>query len=149
MSGGEGSAGKWRIPLCGKTTCQFPSCITAPALSLFAAHRFAKNLTIFGDYSPAPVLGRNSEVAPGAEKQPPREVIARPRNPSNRLTCDPEEMNPSGEGEYVPAAQLDRRIQLLNGRVGCLSCHDIFGRQEKLLAVPNDSSRLCYACHRI
>lgn len=56
---------------------------------------------------------------------------------------------PGGEGDYVPLGMLDSRIQLFEGRVGCLSCHDLFSGEEKLLVMPNRESRLCYSCHDI
>lgn len=45
------------------------------------------------------------------------------------------------------AALLPETIQLPNGLVSCISCHDLYGGTEKLLAVPIEGSRLCFACH--
>ncbi len=61
----------------------------------------------------------------------------------------PPRPRPGGEGTFVPLPGLHRRILLPEGRVGCLSCHDIFGGEEKLLVMSNRESRLCYACHEI
>ncbi|MBI4605239.1 MAG: hypothetical protein HY721_25025 [Planctomycetes bacterium] len=61
----------------------------------------------------------------------------------------PPRPKPWSDGSYVPRAQLDRRILLPEGRVGCLSCHDLFGQEEKLLVMSNRESRLCYQCHEL
>ena len=50
-------------------------------------------------------------------------------------------------GGLHPPENLDRRIKLVNGRVGCASCHDMYSRERKLLAVANERAGLCLACH--
>lgn len=85
-------------------------------------------------------LGSNLDVAPqlgGAKRSHPIGVVYPPR-PS-----------PYREGGYVPAGSLDPRILLPDGRVGCLSCHDLFSSEESLLSMPNRGSALCDACHEI
>lgn len=49
--------------------------------------------------------------------------------------------------EYAPADSLNRDIKLINGRVGCVSCHNLLGRNDKYLAVDNTKSGLCFSCH--
>ena len=61
----------------------------------------------------------------------------------------PPRPRPSAEGTFLPAIALDRRVNLVEGRVGCLTCHDLFGTEEKLLVMSNRESRLCYSCHDI
>jgi len=41
----------------------------------------------------------------------------------------------------------DPRIRLLDGRVGCPSCHNPFSTAPKKLVVDNRGSRLCFGCH--
>lgn len=53
------------------------------------------------------------------------------------------------EGSYVPAEHLDSRLLLPDGRVSCVTCHDVYSPGEALLVMRNDESRLCFACHDI
>lgn len=46
-----------------------------------------------------------------------------------------------------PASQLPRSIRLPNGKVSCISCHDVYGRGDHRLTVPIEGSRLCMTCH--
>lgn len=50
---------------------------------------------------------------------------------------------------YVPAENLAADIILIDGRVGCASCHNLLGRNDKYLAVDNSKSSLCFSCHNI
>ena len=53
-------------------------------------------------------------------------------------------------GEFKPAASLERGVvRLIEGRVGCTSCHSPFSRREKLLVMSNRGSGLCLSCHRM
>lgn len=47
----------------------------------------------------------------------------------------------------VPAAMLDSRIRLFDGKVGCGSCHSPYSSREKLLIMSNRDSALCLSCH--
>ena len=49
--------------------------------------------------------------------------------------------------EYVPSNTLAADIKLINGKVGCVSCHNLLGRNDKYLAVDNTRSGLCFSCH--
>ena len=83
----------------------------------------------------------------GLETQAPQIGSGRESHPVG--VSYPSRSRPGSEGSYIPLQALDRRIMLPEGRVGCLSCHDIFGSEEKLLVMSNRESRLCYACHQI
>lgn len=54
----------------------------------------------------------------------------------------------------VPADRLDQAIKLVDGRIGCLSCHIPYaaGSHEEaadsMLSIDNKGSALCMACHR-
>lgn len=52
-----------------------------------------------------------------------------------------------GESRLVATTQLDRRVRLYDGALGCGSCHTPFSRERKLLVVSNLGSRLCLSCH--
>lgn len=46
-----------------------------------------------------------------------------------------------------PIGLLPEKIRLPQGKVGCVSCHDLYGRDRHRLAVPVEGSALCFACH--
>lgn len=61
----------------------------------------------------------------------------------------PTRPRPGSDTSYVPRGSLDPRVVLIEGTVGCLSCHNLFGREAGLLALPNHESALCYSCHEL
>jgi len=46
-----------------------------------------------------------------------------------------------------PVDELDKNIILADGRVGCLSCHNMLNPNRFHLSVENDQSALCLQCH--
>lgn len=48
-----------------------------------------------------------------------------------------------------PSSTLPRHMRLPNGRVGCVSCHDLYSTERKRLAAPMEGSQLCYTCHEM
>lgn len=46
-----------------------------------------------------------------------------------------------------PMATLDKRVRLMDGTVGCGSCHSLYSDQPKLLVMSNARSALCLSCH--
>ncbi|MBL4701171.1 MAG: hypothetical protein JKX85_07925, partial [Phycisphaeraceae bacterium] len=42
---------------------------------------------------------------------------------------------------------LDQRIQLVDGKVSCISCHSPYSKENNLLVMSNDRSKLCLSCH--
>ena len=48
---------------------------------------------------------------------------------------------------FRPASGLPARVRLPEGRVSCVSCHDLYAGDEHLLTVPNKGSELCFTCH--
>ena len=54
------------------------------------------------------------------------------------------------ENAYAPTESLQKKgIRLFNGKVSCVSCHDLNKSTKDLLIVDNGGSNLCYSCHRI
>ncbi len=49
--------------------------------------------------------------------------------------------------EYTPVSQLPSSIILPDGRVECVSCHNLYAKNEHLLVISNEGSRLCLTCH--
>jgi len=44
---------------------------------------------------------------------------------------------------------LPKEVRLFNGRVGCLSCHEIYSKERNMLVMNNRGSRLCMTCHKM
>ena len=44
---------------------------------------------------------------------------------------------------------IDQSLTLVDGRVGCLSCHNLLNPEKSHLAMNNDNSQLCLQCHSI
>ena len=51
------------------------------------------------------------------------------------------------QGAYVKPEDLDKRIKLFNGKVGCGSCHNPYSKEHFQLVMSNEGSKLCFACH--
>ncbi|MCP5052399.1 MAG: hypothetical protein GY940_34850 [bacterium] len=51
--------------------------------------------------------------------------------------------------EYHPPEGLDPRITLINGKIGCETCHNHYSKNKKHLVMNNNGSRLCLACHNL
>jgi predicted CXXCH cytochrome family protein len=50
-------------------------------------------------------------------------------------------------GGLRPIAAVNPVIKLIDGKVGCSSCHDPYSKQSKKLVMANTGSRLCLGCH--
>jgi len=59
-----------------------------------------------------------------------------------RATGRPSYMSP-----LRPAYLLPDEVPLPEGKVSCISCHDLFGDTPYLLTVPIEGSQLCLTCH--
>jgi predicted CXXCH cytochrome family protein len=49
---------------------------------------------------------------------------------------------------YRLISSLPSTIRLPGGKVDCRSCHNLYSKNEHLLSVSNERSRLCLSCHR-
>ncbi len=54
--------------------------------------------------------------------------------------------NPS---KYHRSSQLPEALQLVNGRVECVTCHDHYSQLPELLVMDNEGSRMCLSCHNL
>jgi len=54
----------------------------------------------------------------------------------------------NGKNDFVNVEFLPRSIKLVDGKVGCLSCHNPYGSEDKYLVVQNKRSALCLTCHQ-
>jgi len=50
--------------------------------------------------------------------------------------------------EYVPSYNLPRNMILMNGKISCVTCHDMLSRNQAYLVVDMTSSNLCFSCHK-
>lgn len=54
------------------------------------------------------------------------------------------------EGSYAPVTSLEEKgIRLFNGKLGCVSCHDLKKKKGAHLIMDNAGSALCFSCHLI
>lgn len=52
-------------------------------------------------------------------------------------------------GGYHPASSLPQQIQLPDGKVSCISCHEGYSGNHGSLVLGNTGSTLCFKCHDI
>lgn len=50
-------------------------------------------------------------------------------------------------GGYKPASRLPKRIQLPNGMVSCVSCHETFTKNHGKVITDGNTTTLCFECH--
>lgn len=50
--------------------------------------------------------------------------------------------------EFTSPEALPKEIRLFDGKIGCLSCHEIYDKEYKMLSMTNRRSRLCLTCHK-
>jgi predicted CXXCH cytochrome family protein len=54
----------------------------------------------------------------------------------------------SNKGDYQPEATLaQKKILLSDGKVSCVSCHEVYKKEHGKLIITMDRSALCFACH--
>jgi len=55
----------------------------------------------------------------------------------------------SGDTEMPvkPRQMIDPRIRLLDGRIGCGTCHNAYSREANQLVMSNQGSAFCLSCH--
>lgn len=51
------------------------------------------------------------------------------------------------DSTFRQAALLPKQMRLPEGKVSCVSCHDLYATERNLLSVPIEESRLCLTCH--
>ncbi|HUU83466.1 MAG TPA: cytochrome c3 family protein [Phycisphaerae bacterium] len=61
----------------------------------------------------------------------------------------PSHRSRSRDSAFRPAALLPKEVELPNGRVSCISCHNLYGQDRARLAVPIEQSKLCFTCHQM
>ena len=50
-------------------------------------------------------------------------------------------------GGYTPASRLPKTIQLPNGMVSCVSCHETFTKNHGKVITSGNTTSLCFECH--
>lgn len=48
---------------------------------------------------------------------------------------------------FRPLHSLKPGMELIDGKVGCLTCHNPFNKKKYHLAIDNEQSKLCFSCH--
>jgi predicted CXXCH cytochrome family protein len=49
--------------------------------------------------------------------------------------------------DYRNIHNISAAVKFVEGRLGCLSCHDLQSKQKHHLVAPMDGSKLCFECH--
>ncbi len=53
----------------------------------------------------------------------------------------------TGDLKFNPVGDLDKRINLYNGKIGCGTCHEPFSNKTSGLVMENKEDELCLQCH--
>ena len=104
------------------------------------------------DRETAQCLGCHDGVSAGESRNPT------PWNRGHGYTGSRERNHPVGapyptrtpedyDVPFRPANLLPKEVRLPDGKVGCVSCHDLYAGTERLLTVPIRGSGLCLTCH--
>ena len=48
---------------------------------------------------------------------------------------------------FNPPGMLPKEIRLINGKIGCGTCHSTYSKEKYMLVMSNHKSRLCLVCH--
>jgi predicted CXXCH cytochrome family protein len=57
--------------------------------------------------------------------------------------------NPGRDVNLRPKGALPRAILLPDGRMSCVSCHQVYKKDHGKLVMPNEGSALCLQCHNV
>jgi predicted CXXCH cytochrome family protein len=68
---------------------------------------------------------------------------------SHPIGVDYEEVYMKKRRLYHPPGNLDPRIVLIDGKIGCETCHNHYSKNKKHLVMDNFRSRLCLSCHNL
>jgi predicted CXXCH cytochrome family protein len=68
---------------------------------------------------------------------------------SHPISVDYEQVYLKSPRDYHPPERLDKRITLINGKIGCETCHNHYSKEKKHLVMKNIRSRLCLSCHNL
>ena len=55
---------------------------------------------------------------------------------------------PASFKDYVDIMRLPSKIKLIDGKVGCVTCHDPYSKEKGHLVMSNKGSALCLVCHK-
>lgn len=81
------------------------------------------------------------------------------KNNSNRRTTDMSSVRGShpigmhygsyayADRSFKPLHSLKKGMELIDGKVGCLTCHNPFNKKKYHLVTENNQSKLCFSCH--
>ena len=68
---------------------------------------------------------------------------------SHPISIDYEQSYLRKPREYHAPEKLDSRILLIDGKIGCETCHNHYSKYKKHLVMDNAGSRLCLSCHNL
>jgi predicted CXXCH cytochrome family protein len=50
---------------------------------------------------------------------------------------------------FNPPGMLPKEVRLINGKIGCGTCHSSYSKEKYMLVMSNIKSRLCLVCHNL
>ena len=68
---------------------------------------------------------------------------------SHPISVNYAEVYTKNPNRFHSPERLDSRIVLINGEIGCETCHDHYSEIENKLVMDNFRSRLCLSCHNL
>ncbi|MCP5107057.1 MAG: hypothetical protein GY950_26970 [bacterium] len=68
---------------------------------------------------------------------------------SHPISVDYEDVYIKNPRKYHSPQSLDAQIVLINGKIGCETCHNHYSKHKKHLVMDNFKSRLCLSCHNL
>lgn len=54
---------------------------------------------------------------------------------------------PESHNDYVDIRRLPPQIKLIDGKIGCTTCHNPYSKEKGQLVMSNEGSALCVTCH--
>jgi len=73
--------------------------------------------------------------------------LRKPHGTDHPIGMDYEGYVASRRGDYKPISGFNSKMIFVNGRVGCLTCHDPLNQERKHLVMSDRNSALCLTCH--
>ena len=74
-------------------------------------------------------------------------ALRKPHGTDHPVGMEYESYVASRGGDYKPISKLNTKMVLVDGRVGCLTCHDPMNAERRHLVMSDRGSALCLTCH--
>jgi len=108
------------------------------------ADTFSKDCLACHDGSAASDINFNFTNAPGTARQ---QKYAGGKDHPNGM--DYRSYVAMGQGKFKPVSMFNSAMKFVNGRVGCLTCHNPLNPEKGHLVMSDFKSALCLTCHNL